>query len=153
NYGKYEEALRSFSKAVDFDPNFGLAYAAMAVAARNLGRQQEGEKYIKLALEHLDRMTEREKYRVRGSYYALIGDERKCVDEFNTLISHYPADAAAHNNIAVCWTQLRNISKAVEEVQQAVTILPKRTIYRNNLALYASYGNDFQTGMQEALAV
>jgi tetratricopeptide (TPR) repeat protein len=151
--GKYEEAIKSFSKAVDLDQNFGLAYAARAVAARNLGRQQDAEKDIKLALEHIDRMTEREKYRVRGSYYALNGDERKCVDEFSTLIGRFPADAAARNNLAFCWTQLRNMTKAVEEVRQAVTILPKRTIYRNNLALYASYGNDFQTGMQEAQTV
>jgi tetratricopeptide (TPR) repeat protein len=151
--GKYEEALQSFSKAVDLDQNFGLAYAGMAIASRNLSRQQDGEKYIKLALEHIDRMTDRERYRTRGSYYAINGDAQKCVEEYTTLITRFPSDAAAHNNLAQCRTQLRDMPKAIAEVRQAVTILPKRTIYRNNLALYASYGTDFKTGEQEALAV
>src|SRR2546428_1356827 len=43
--------------------------------------------------------------------------------------------------------------KAIEEVRQAAAILPKRTLYRNNIALYASYGSDFQTGEREARAV
>jgi tetratricopeptide (TPR) repeat protein len=151
--GKYEEALQSFSKAVDLDQNFGLAYAGMAIASRNLGRQQDGEKYIKLALEHIDRMTDRERYRTRGSYYAINGDAQKCVEEYTTLITRFPSDAAAHNNLAQCRTQLRDMPKAIEEVRQATAILPKRTIYRNNLALYASYGTDFKTGEQEARSV
>lgn len=151
--GKYEEALQSFSKAVDLDQNFGLAYAGMAIASRNLGRQQDGEKFIKLALEHIDRMTDRERYRTRGSYYAINGDAQKCVEEYTTLISRFPSDAAAHNNLAQCRTQLRDMPKAIEEVRQATAILPKRMLYRNNLALYTSYGTDFKTGEQEARAV
>jgi tetratricopeptide (TPR) repeat protein len=151
--GKYEEALQSFSKAVDLDQNFGLAYAGMAIASRNLGRQQDGEKYIKLALQHIDRMTDRERYRTRGSYYAILGDAQKCVEEYGTLISRFPSDAAAHNNLAQCRTQLRDMPKALEEVRQAAAILPKKPLYRNNVALYASYGTDFKIGEQEARAV
>jgi hypothetical protein len=50
-------------------------------------------------------------------------------------------------------TQVRNFPKAIEDVRQAVNILPKRALYRNNLALYASYGSDFETGEREARAV
>ena len=60
--GKMEDALQSFSKAVELDPNFARAYAGMAAAAGNLGRTQNAEKYAKLAMEHVDRMTERERY-------------------------------------------------------------------------------------------
>jgi eukaryotic-like serine/threonine-protein kinase len=149
---KYEDALRSFSKALDVDPNFGVAYLGMAVAARSLGQQQEAEKYIKLALGHLDRMTEREKYRTRGFYYALTGDQQKCVEEYSTLINRFPSDVAGRNNLAICLTQLRNMPKALEQVRQAAAILPKRSLYRSNTSLYASYGSDFQTGEREARA-
>jgi tetratricopeptide (TPR) repeat protein len=149
---KYEDALRSFAKAVDVDQNFGAAYLGMAVAARSLGQQQEGEKYIKLALGHLDRMTEREKYRTRGFYYALTGDQQKCVEEYSTLINRFPSDVAGRNNLAICLTQLRNMPKALEQVRQAAAILPKRSLYRSNTSLYASYGSDFQTGEREARA-
>jgi tetratricopeptide (TPR) repeat protein len=148
--GKYEDALQNFSKAVEFDPKFGLAYAGMAIASRNLGRQQDAEKFIQLALERIDLMTERERLRTRGSYYALRGDHQKCVEEYGALINRFPSDAAAHNNLAYCWTQLRNMPKALEHVRQAATILPKRLIYKWNTSMYASYGSDFETGEREA---
>jgi serine/threonine protein kinase len=74
--GKHADALKNFSKAVDIDQNFGLAYAGMAIASRNLKQQQDAEKYIKLALGHMDQMTERERYRTRGTYYLTLGDSR-----------------------------------------------------------------------------
>jgi tetratricopeptide (TPR) repeat protein len=147
---KYEEALGSFSKALDLDQNFGLAYAGMAVASRALGQQQDAEKHIKLALRSLDRMTERERYRTRGFYYALAGDRQKCVEEYTSLINKFPSDAAAHNNLAFCLSDLRNMPKALEHVRQAAAILPKRLTYRLNISLFASYGSDFQSGEREA---
>ena len=151
--GKHEDALRSFSRAVEIDQNFGLAYAGMAIASRNLSQQQDAEKYIKLALEHMDHMTERERYRTRGSYYLLLGDQQKCVEEYGTLINRFPSDAAAHNNLALCLTDLRNLPKALEHVRLAAAILPKRAIYRWNTSVYASFGSDFQTGEREARAL
>ena len=40
----------------------------------------------------------------------------------------------------------------MEEMRRVVDILPKRALYRVNLALYAAYGSDFQTAEQEARA-
>ena len=38
--GKFEEALQSFSKAAELDPNFARAYSGMAASADNLDRQK-----------------------------------------------------------------------------------------------------------------
>src|SRR5262249_24722774 len=59
--GNFEAALRSFVKATELDPNFARAYAAEAAVAGNLGQSQEAEKYAKLAMEHIDRITDRER--------------------------------------------------------------------------------------------
>jgi eukaryotic-like serine/threonine-protein kinase len=150
--GKTEDALKHFSQAVDLDSNFGLAYSGMSAASHDLFRQQDAEKYIKLALSHIDRMTERERFRTRGLLYSDNGDAQKCVDEYGTLLQRYPSDTGAYNNIAICLTQLRNMPKAIEEVQRAVTILPKRAIYHGNVALYSAYAGDFQTAAKEAAA-
>src|SRR5215469_15746080 len=72
--GKMEESLASFTKALELDPNFARAYAGMAGSAANLGRTKDAEKYLKLAMEHVDRMTERERYRIRGYYYLQTGN-------------------------------------------------------------------------------
>jgi eukaryotic-like serine/threonine-protein kinase len=148
--GKYEEALKHFSQAVDLDQNFGLAYAGMAAASHNINRQQDAQKYIKLALNHIDRMTERERYRTRGYLYYLDGDNQKCVDEYGTLLQRYPSDTGAYNNVADCLVLMRNIPKALDEVRRAVAILPKRATYRVNVATYSAYAGDFQTAAKEA---
>lgn len=150
--GKDDQAHAEFSKAVDLDQNFGLAYAGMAIAARNLGRPQDAEKYIKDAITHIDRMTERERFRTRGLLYLLIGDSRKCVDEYSALLAKYPSDTGAYNNVAFCLIDLRNIPQALEATRKAVGILPKRATYHVNLSTYSSFGGDFQTGLKEAKA-
>ncbi len=151
--GKMEQALESFSKAAELDPNFARAYAGMAGTSRNLGRRQDAERYFKLAMEHVDRMTERERYRTRGAYYVTIGNFQKCVEEYGALVSQYPADNIGHNNLAVCYSELRNMPKAVEEAQRAVEISPKGAMQRMNFSLYASYAGDFRIGEREARAV
>ncbi len=151
--GRYDETRKYLSRAVDLDPNFGLAYTILAVASRNMGLLQDAEKYIKLAIAHIDHMTERERYRTRGFFYLLRGDQQKCVEEYGALIARYSSDVAARNNLALCSTYLRNMPRAIEEMRRAVEILPKRVIYRANLSFYESYAGDFQNAEREARAV
>jgi eukaryotic-like serine/threonine-protein kinase len=150
--GKAEEALKGYAKAVDLDQNFAMGYRGMALAARNLHQFDDAEKYIKLAFNHIDRMTERERYRTRASYYVVLGNNPKCIDENEALIAKYPSDAIALNNLSVCLSQMRNMPKALERVRQAAAIFPKRPGFRLNIALYTLYGGDFEGGEREARA-
>jgi tetratricopeptide (TPR) repeat protein/predicted Ser/Thr protein kinase len=148
--GKFTEAQAHLSRAVDLDPNFGMAYTIMASAARNQGRFQEAEQYIKEALKHIDRMTERERYRTRAYLYLLTGDHQKCVDEYGSLLQRYPSDTGAYTNIAVCLVHLRNAPKSLELARRAVAILPKRAIYHANLAMDLAFTGDFPAAAKEA---
>ena len=148
--GNYEEALRSFSKALQFDPNFPRAYSGMAAMAENLGKTKDAEKYMKLAMEHVDRMSERERYRSRGLYYASTGDWQKCVEENGQLVNRYPADRVGQLNLAACSAQLRNLPKAVEAARRAVEIVPRGALQRLNLSFLSSFSGDFQNGEKEA---
>jgi tetratricopeptide (TPR) repeat protein len=147
--GQFEGALTAFSNAVSLDPKFGLAYAGMAIVLRNLGRQRDAEMYATEAVRHVDTMTERERYRTRGLFYLISGDYQACVREFGDLVSRYAADVSARNNLALCSTYLRDMPTAVNQMQRVVEILPKRALYRVNLALYAAYSSDFQVGERE----
>jgi eukaryotic-like serine/threonine-protein kinase len=137
---------------VDFDPNFGLAYAGMASVSKSLGQDQDAEKYIKEAMGHIDRMTERERYRTRALFYVIAGDQQKCVEEYSALVSRYASDVAAHNNLSFCYSLLRNIPKAIEETRLATEILPKKAVYRFNLAMYRTLAGDFQTAEKDVRA-
>ena len=146
----YGEAMQDYSKAVELDPKFGLGYAGLANVSANLTNQQDAEKYITEALRYVDGMTERERYTTRAGFYRLTGDYHQCVKEYSDLLASYPADVAAHNNLAICLANLREFGKAFDEVQQVVAILPNRAMYRVNLASFANFSSDFRTAQQEA---
>jgi tetratricopeptide (TPR) repeat protein len=150
--GKFQEAFDSFQKAAELDPKFARAYSGMAAMAENLGRTKDAEKYMKLAMEHVDRMTERERYRNRGLYYLTTGDWQYCVQEFTQLVTRYPADRVGQNNLATCYTQLRNAPKALEAAQRAVEIVPRGVGQRLNLSFISSFAGDFAAGEKEARA-
>ena len=70
--GRYEEALEAYREAVEYDPEFGRAYAGMGVVYGNLRQEEKAEESYQQALERLDRMSERERYRTLGGYYLLV---------------------------------------------------------------------------------
>jgi tetratricopeptide (TPR) repeat protein len=101
-------------------------------------------------MEHIDRMTDHERYRVRGLYYMGTSNWQKCVEEYGELINRYPADNIAYGNLSGCYAELRNFPKALEVSRRAVEIAPEVAQFRFNLSFYSSYAGDFQTGEREA---
>jgi tetratricopeptide (TPR) repeat protein len=148
--GKFQEAFDSFKKATELDPKFARAYTGMAAMAQNMGRTRDAENYMKLAMEHVDRMTERERYRNRGLYALTSGDWKNCVEEYTQLVTRYPADRVGQNNLANCYTQLRNAPKALEAAKRAVEIVPKGIAQRLNLGFISSFAGDFAEAEKQA---
>jgi serine/threonine protein kinase/tetratricopeptide (TPR) repeat protein len=152
--GKWADALQSFSQASQLDPNFARAYAGMAAASGNLGQLPAAEKYAKLAMEHVDRMTERERYRVRGMYYIWTENWQGCVEEYSELVKQYPVDNIGHSNLAACYARQLDMPKAMEEARRGLEITPNDVLARMNFSLYACYASDFKAcerGAKEVL--
>lgn len=148
--GNMDGAQTAFSKAVELDPAFARAYAGLAAVYSNTGKTDEAEKYVKLAVEHTDRLTDRERYRVRGFYYKTTGSWQKCVDEYGELVKLYPADNVGQANLAGCYMHLRNAPKAIEAAKSAVEIVPQGALQRVALSFYDTYGGDLAGGEKEA---
>ena len=148
--GRHDEAREKFLSAVTRDPKFGMGWTALGVAEYNLDRLQDAQEHIKQAQNNLGSMTERERYRMRGFYYALTNDYPQCAKEYGELAKRYAADTAARNNLALCLSHSGRMQEAVAAMKELVALLPKRSLYRVNLALYESYAGDFQTSEQAA---
>jgi tetratricopeptide (TPR) repeat protein len=151
--GKPEEAIKGFRRAVELDPNFGSAYGNLGALYWNQGNQADAINYYKLAMQHIDRMTDREKYRTRGGYYLAVSDGDKAVEEFSSLVKQYPADSMGLSALAHAYYLRHDMAKAVEVSRGAIEIYPKNVVYRTNASLYALFAGDYDTSEREAQAV
>lgn len=141
--GKPDDAISAYQRALAIDPNFGRAHAGLAATYANLRRPAEAEASYLAALSHLERMTEREKFRTRGGYYLFKRNSDKALEEFEALAAQYPADSAGLANLAVAQFQHRDLAKALETGLRASEIYPTNVIRRNNASLFAMYAGKF----------
>ena len=147
--GKWDQAIQHYLLAVQFDPNFGRAYAGLAAVNNNRGQPREAQKYYGMAMSHLGGMSDREKYRTRGGYYLLMHDSHQAAAEYAALVKQFPADSAGVANLALAYEFGHDMPNAVEYARRAVEISPQNVPQRNNLGILATYNGDFETGIRE----
>jgi tetratricopeptide (TPR) repeat protein len=148
---KDEEALPVYQKALEADPDFARAYSGRGLSAFKLGRRSEATEQWNEALKRLDRMTERERYRTLGLYYSVVSlNYEKAIENYKQLVELYPADGAAHNNLAIAYFMTLDFQQALEEGKRVLDIYPEDVQFRANYALYAMYASDLKTAVEEA---
>ena len=146
-----EEAVEHYRAALNYDRGFGRAYAGLAMSLHYLGRTDEAKEPWDDALRLIDRMTEREKLRTTGLYYAgPARDYQMAIRQYTDLVKKYPADSAAHNNLAVAYFNTLDFTSALAHGQTAINIYPRSFKFRANYALYAMYAGDFKTAAETA---
>jgi tetratricopeptide (TPR) repeat protein len=148
---KDADALPVYQKAVEADPEFARAYSGWGLSAFKLGRRSEATEQWNHALKLLDRMTERERYRTLGLYYSVVSlNYDKAIENYTQLVKLYPADGAAHNNLAISYFMTLNFQQALVEGKRVLDVYPEDIQFRANYALYAMYASDMQTAVEEA---
>ena len=151
--GRVDDAIADFKKALTLDPEMGRAYSGLAVQYANVGRAAEAETNYQSALARLDRMTDREKFRTRGSYYLFARKPDLAAQEFTALVKAFPADSSGLTNLALAAFYQRDMAHALEQGRRAEAILPNNVLSRSNVALYAMYAGKFEEAIKEADAV
>jgi tetratricopeptide (TPR) repeat protein len=152
--GNHEAAVVDYQEAVRLDPNFGKAFASLALSASRVGQTEVSEQAWQKALSLMDTMTEREKLRTLGVYYASVTRNfDSAIDNFAVLVEKYPADAAGLNNLAVSYFYTLDFASALEVGGKLVDIYPSSQLYRSNFALYAMYATEFEKAVVESQKV
>jgi tetratricopeptide (TPR) repeat protein len=151
--GRIEEAIAKYEETIRLDPNMGRAYSGLATQYLNTGRRADAERYYKEALARLDRMTDREKFRTRGSYYLFTSKSQEAVREYTALVTAFPADSTGLANLAFAHAQQRDFGMALELGRKASAIFPQNAGRRNNVALYGMYAGRFEEAIADSDAV
>jgi len=147
--GKYDEARQHYQEAIRLDPGMGRAYSGLAVIEANRGHTSEAERLFRQAMASDDRMTEREKLRTRGLWFARVRDLEKAVEAFSSLVQKYPADNAGLANLAMVHSLQGDFAKAQELARRAVAISPRNVPQRSNVGYFALYAGQLDDAVAE----
>ncbi len=149
--GRQEESIEHYRKAIELDKEFGRAYSGLATVLFNTGHQTEAEGLWKQSLSLMDRMTERERYRTLGLWFAGPGASyEQAIENFEKLVALYPADRAGENNLGFSYFQMLNFQKAMDHARKATALYPMNPRFHTNLATYATFAGDLKTAEQAA---
>ena len=123
--GKYLEAIPFFKRAIEVDPNFARAYAAMSSMYYNTRQYDLAADTSRKAYELRDRVGEYEKLSITQIYYDNVtGELDKYLETLELWKRTYPRDSAPHNNLAVKYNELGQFQKAAEEAREAIRLNP-----------------------------
>ena len=127
-----------YKLAIELDPKFAVAHAALGVSYVNLAQPSMGIHYVKKAYELRDRVSEREKYRISAYYYHVVsGDLIKSIETYELWKQSYPRDFAPYVNLGLAYTWMGQYEKCAAETREALKLEPNNVLPYSNLA--ASY--------------
>jgi eukaryotic-like serine/threonine-protein kinase len=122
------EAIPFYKRAIELDPNFALAYAALGATYFNLNQADLAAENATKAYELRDRVSERERYRISTTYYhAVTGELEKAIEEYQLWSKSYPREDTPHLNLGVIYQQLGQYDKSVVETKEALRLKPTTT--------------------------
>ena len=128
------ESIPFVKRAIELDPNFALAYAGLGISYDNLGQQRLGADNLTKAFQLRDRVTEREKFLITGSYYERVtGELEKAGQTFELWIQAYPRDDLAYTNLGALCIVLGQYEKAATEIRESLRLEPNDAISYANL--------------------
>jgi eukaryotic-like serine/threonine-protein kinase len=126
--------LPYYQRAVELDPNFASAYAALGVSYDNLGQATRSAENARKAFELRDRVSERERYRISAFYYVVATGELDKADQtYQLWAQNYPRDYVAHGNLGNDFMLLGQWEKAAQETEEAIRSEPNTAVGRSNL--------------------
>jgi eukaryotic-like serine/threonine-protein kinase len=121
-------ALRHYQRAVEIDPNFAEAYAALGVMYSNLGQTEHATEFLSKAFTLREHASQREKMHIEGLYYGLgTGDLPKAERAFQEQIEAYPKANSSYSNLSLMEETLGHYASALKYQQQELLLNPTDT--------------------------
>jgi len=135
NRGRFLEAIPFTKRAVELDPNFAYAYAALAVQYNNTNQPNLSAEHAEKAFALRDRVSELEKLRISTFYYVFVtGELDKGIEVLEVYKSSYPRDPRAPSNLSDIYSRIGQFEKAATEAREAVPVNPNSVVPYINLA-------------------
>jgi serine/threonine protein kinase/Tfp pilus assembly protein PilF len=139
----FDDARKFLEKAVEFDPEFAVAYLYLAWTYGELGNTKSRNEAYKKAKAYSADASEKERHYIEAAYCAAIeSDQEKRIRLLNDIIKKYPKEKRAHYYLAVYYEREKNYPQAIEEYNLSLKLDPNYGDALNRLAyMYADLDN------------
>ena len=123
--GKYFEAIPLYRRAVELDPDFAMANAALGITY-GLAREHDlAAQYSQQAFELRDRVSEREKFYISLRYYMDVLDAGdRAIEVLELWKQTYPRDFVPRTNLSARYAAIGRYQEALDEAREGVRLNP-----------------------------
>jgi len=133
-------ALPFWKRAVELDPNFARAHAALAICYVNLNEFGRSREEARKAYELREKVSQRERLAIEGIYFMnATGELEKAAQSYELLQKIYPREYMTYGNLAFIYIDLGNYEKVLEQDREAMRLEPNSVVNYQNLG--AAYVN------------
>src|ERR1700739_2228694 len=119
------------NRAINLDPNFAMAYAALGTAYYDVDEEELAAKNLKKAYELREHVSERERFYIESHYHAYVTfNLEKSSEVYEHWAQAYPRDPGAFG-ISLDYGGLRYYDQALAEDLKANRLAPSGRLYAN----------------------
>jgi DNA-binding winged helix-turn-helix (wHTH) protein/tetratricopeptide (TPR) repeat protein len=123
--GQYFEAIPLYRRAVELDPDFAIAYAALGITYNVAQEYDLAAQSSRRAFALRDRVSERERFYISLRYYMdVLGDGDRAIETLELWKETYPRDFVPHTNLAARYSAIGRHEQALEEAREGVRLNP-----------------------------
>jgi serine/threonine protein kinase/Tfp pilus assembly protein PilF len=131
-----QDSLQVFKRATELDPNFAIAFSALATIYHNIGESELARENAARAYELRSRVTESERESIEARYYSYVtGDLEKSAAVYALAAQNYPESAGAFNHLASAYSELGRYDQSIPPFRKALLLDPSRASTYANFAM------------------
>jgi tetratricopeptide (TPR) repeat protein/predicted Ser/Thr protein kinase len=136
--GDSAAAVSFFSRAIQFDPKFAMAYASLGTAYSNLAEMGLAADNTKQAYQLRGRVGDWERFYIESHYFQFgTGDLGAARRVYEVWAQTYPRDVGPRTNLAAIYTLLGNYDKSLAMATEAVRVSPQDSqVYADLVTAY-----------------
>lgn len=135
--GNMDQVPALLESALALDPDFAMAHARLGhYYSWIVGKNEKAMKELQRAYDLRHGLTDREQRWIEQSYYNSQERYDQAAQSLNVLVSLYPDDAQARQELAAAYYNLGQLDKAISELRIALSLNPYSVPSGANLVLY-----------------
>jgi tetratricopeptide (TPR) repeat protein len=154
--GDAEGGLKLFQRAVELDPNFGVANGRMGAAYLFLGNTELSEASYTRAYQLRDRLTEKDRLHFEITHYSnVIGHWEKEYSSVLRFLEIFPRDVFAHASLREALVHLGQPGRAADEAAEVARLRPSSYYFGSAIQSirFASRFNEAKSWLAKADAL